>query len=1395
MKMKKLLTILLAASIVAGSAQVPGLTMQVQAAQVQTQESAGSATATYNGKTFNRASAAYQDGDVSYEGMPLYNGNAEDLDDYVNLIMDEIGVDGWISILAGKSPVGTYADENGESKTYNVPITVNRAADVGLDGETQWPNQLAQAQTWNTDLLKQAGSVYGDEMRSKYATSSIGTTAVGAHAAQIDARMNPLSGRYDEGYGEDAFMIGEMADAWAGGMVGDKSDVYMKSIPQTKHWTTYNSEFFRLQGGNNVSTRTFYEYYGKAAEKPFSDGTITGYMSSYGNMNRVPTTSTFIHDFAQKISKDGVTTGCDFMAEYGYIDEQYRLNASGFSNGYDKLYSSSLLDRTASMILAGHIQGGTTGIADADIAQTIKTAVENHVEGLTEDDVYKVARPTIVTMARSGALDERDENGQPRYYPYTDIKTDHSSKTSQETELQMAEESVVLLKNENHTLPLSSDSKAGVYGVMAETMQYGQYSSELDVNDEKYNTYVQGAGDNILEAVQSQIGSDNVSYSTGNRVVAYKTAGGYVTATEDENGAQLTVSNPEEGTQAADQSKYLFEYADWGQDAFSLLSLANQKWINAGVKNNSLPGNTMGLYDAAVSNNGSYSMKASAGMATAVSNMPTFLSKRAADEDGNYYLKMGDKYNDTDFSTTWALSDKLGWYLQTTEDGKVELNGDAQPIQGPNLPFLLGGNLATGIAAFESAEDKTPYTFKEETIKEAGADSEELAADTDYALVVIGQPYNGISGEGIDRKYLSLSEDQMDMVSTVAANYAKEGKKTIVIINTEYPVEAEALQNDENVSAIVFNAFGGQYDATALVNVLYGEAAPTGRLVSTWYKSKDALPAIDKYALPENAMANIGPDLVEGLTLDDIDDNVTVDMTETDMEQTHLTYMYADDEDVTYPFGYGLSYSEFTYSGMNAKADKDGNIDVSVTVKNTGNVDTSDVVEIYASNPDSSYGDTAPQKKLVGFEKVALKAGESANVDIHVDASALEVWDVNAGEYVVEDGTYQLYAAHSSDLKGENVLNKKVKVSGSTLSNADTAEKLNVWSSSFTASDVKYVEYSKGNTAEAAAADSDEIFAVMAKKPGAYTALLNVDLDQVKQAVLNVASTEAQNGIELRLDAPDGKLIGSVNYGATEAVTSARTSENGVDAGTYTELGYTTASTDLSGASGVHNVYLVFKNANARVEGIQFVTSGVTIPDGLANEADENGNWNYYIDGKVATDATGLAPNAYGWWYVKNGKVDFTYTGLASNDQGWFMVVNGMVDFGYTGLVANEYGWWMVQNGSINFAYTGLAANEYGWWYVQNGSINFSYNGLAANENGWFMVQGGNVDFNYTGLVANEYGWWYVQNGSINFNYTGLAANEYGWWYVNGGKIDFGYTGRVANEYGWWNVVNGKVVF
>jgi len=1213
----------LAAAVVVGTAQFPAYTVSA-ADTVEAGVSGGQETVTYNGVTFYRASSAYTSGDVSYEGLPLYNGNEDDLDTYVDLIMEEIGLEGWIDILSSTSPTGTYTDAEGNEKTYTVPIKINSASDVGLDGQTQWPNQLAQAQTWNTELLETAGSIYSDEMRSLYSTSDISTTAVSAHTAQIDARMNPLSGRYDEGYGEDSYLIGEMADAWSSGMGGDESDVYVKTIALTKHWTTYNSEFFRLQGGNNVSSRTFYEYYAKAAETPVSDGNILGYMSSYGNLNGVPATSTFIHDFLQNNSLYGLITGCDYMSEYGYLTEQYTTNASAFSNGYDEVYSSSLLDRTASMLLAGHKQGGTSGIADADISETITTAVENSVEGLSENDIYKVARPTIVALTRAGVMDERDENGESRYYPYTDISTDHTSETSQTTELQMAEESVVLLKNEDHTLPLSSDSNAAVYGIMAETMQYGQYSSELDLDDDAYNTYVQGAGDTILEAVQSQLGEENVTYSTGNRVVAYETADGYVKAADTEEGSQLTVSPLAEGESIETAAAYQFEYADWGQEAFSLYSLANSKWVEAGIKNNSLPGTTMGLYDAAVTNSGTYSMKTTSGLALAVSNMPLYMSKRSADEEDTYYLKMGDKYNDTDFSTTWALSDEMGWYLQTTDEGTIQLNGEAEALT-MDLPYIVGGSLATGIEAFESAEDKTSYKFKEITLKEAGADSETLAAETDYAIVVIGQPYNGLSGEGVDRKYLSLSEDQMDMVSVVAANYAAEGKKTIVIINTEYPVEAEDLQNDDNVSAIVFNAYGGQYDATALVNILYGEANPTGRLVSTWYKSQDSLPQADSYVTPNNAMVNIGGSLITGLTADDLDDGVTVDMTETDMEQYNLTYMYADADDVTYEFGYGLSYSDFEYSDMTASADADGSVTVTVKVTNTGSVDTSDVVQIYASNPTSAYNDAVADKKLVGFSKVAVAAGQTETVTITVESSSLEVWDVNAGEYVVESGTYSFYAAHSSDLSAENVLTKTVDVSAGEITVLDTEEEINIWSKSYTASDVKYVEYSKGETAAAAAADTDEMFAVMAKESGAYVALSNVDLAHVEEAILQVASTAETNTIEIRIDSPDGEVIGTISFGETEAVTQTRDAENDVDAGTYTELGYTTAATEISSGSGIHDVYLVFANADARAATIQFVRTESAETDTLAVR---RGN-TFYFQG-ILTDSPTDSQTDYG---------------------------------------------------------------------------------------------------------------------------------------------------------------------
>ena len=164
------------------------------------------------------------------------------------------------------------------------------------------------------------------------------------------------------------------------------------------------------------------------------------------------------------------------------------------------------------------------------------------------------------------------------------------------------------------------------------------------------------------------------------------------------------------------------------------------------------------------------------------------------------------------------------------------------------------------------------------------------------------------------------------------------------------------------------------------------------------------------------------------------------------------------------------------------------------------------------------------------------------------------------------------------------------------------------------------------------------------------------------------------------------------------------------------------------------------------------------ISDGLSNQVAADGNWYYYKNNQIATNATTVAKNANGWFYVKNGKVDFRYTGVAQNENGWWYVKNGKVDFKANTVAQNEHGWWYIRNGKVDFTYTGIAQNEYGWWRIENGKVNFNFNGLAQNENGWWYLKDGKVDFTFTGLAKNNNGIWYVKDGKVDFDYSGNAT-------------------------------------
>jgi beta-glucosidase len=174
-------------------------------------------------------------------------------------------------------------------------------------------------------------------------------------------------------------------------------------------------------------------------------------------------------------------------------------------------------------------------------------------------------------------------------------------------------------------------------------------------------------------------------------------------------------------------------------------------------------------------------------------------------------------------------------------------------------------------------------------------------------------------------------------------------------------------------------AHSSQDEGTALAKVLFGDYNPGGHLVTTWPKSVEQLPPMMDYNIRHGR-----------------------------------TYMYFKGEPL-YPFGYGLSYTTFSYANLrasSARVAKDGAITVSVDVTNTGNRTGDEVVQLYVKHLMSKV--ERPVEELKGFERVTLKPNETRTVEIPLKASALAYWVVRLGKFEVEIEPVKLMIGSSS---------------------------------------------------------------------------------------------------------------------------------------------------------------------------------------------------------------------------------------------------------------------------------------------------------------------------------------------------------------------------------------------
>ena len=202
----------------------------------------------------------------------------------------------------------------------------------------------------------------------------------------------------------------------------------------------------------------------------------------------------------------------------------------------------------------------------------------------------------------------------------------------------------------------------------------------------------------------------------------------------------------------------------------------------------------------------------------------------------------------------------------------------------------------------------------------------------------------------------------------------------------------------DKVKGVLQMWWPGDQGGPATARILLGQANPAGRLPMTWPERLDQMVAQDPKAHPERT-------------------NQGVDGKTTYSEGIFVGYRWFDQQNLEpmFPFGFGLSYTSFQYSGMKVVRAKDGGLDVSLTVKNAGRVAGDEVAQIYLGAPKNPPGGAQfAVKALAQFERVTLAPGQAKSLTLHVEPRRLQYWSSADGRWQTATGSRTVYASASS---------------------------------------------------------------------------------------------------------------------------------------------------------------------------------------------------------------------------------------------------------------------------------------------------------------------------------------------------------------------------------------------
>jgi len=788
---------------------------------------------------------------------------------------------------------------------------------------TVFPQAIGLAATWDEKEMYAVATAISDEARAKHHAFAARDKrfiyqGLTLWSPNINIFRDPRWGRGQETYGEDPFLTGKLAVQFVRGLQGDDPH-YLKTVATVKHFAVHSGpEPERHSFNAETSLKDLHEFYLPAFEMGVVEGGAYSLMCAYNRYN------------------GEAACGSDTLLQQILRDEwQFPGFVVSDCGGILDFHAHHKITASPEESAALAVKSGTD-LNCGKIYQHLSDAVARGL--ISETEINIAVKRLLTARMRLGMFDKPAQVAYAQT-PYSVV----DSEAHQQLALSAARKSMVLLKNDNNTLPLDKNLKTlAVIGPNADQwlMLLGNYNG---------------------------VPSDPITPLRGIREkVSENTKVVFAQGTELAEGLPMLYPIPERVLSAAGKPGLTASFFDNAK--LEGKALFTQRFSNIDINwQDRAPRDDMDDDNFGVRWQGTLTPtiagKYQLGVISTCNTRLYLNGELLANTRYHFRDEFGDPRTR---KSDWVTLEAGRPYELTVEAGETYADAQVQLVWAEPKPNLRQEALAAAKAA-------------DAVVMVMGLTARMEGEEMDIQI-------DGFRGG--DRTQLGLPAIQQQLIKEIHAL----GKPVVLVVLNG---SALALNWEQaHLPAILEAWYPGQATGTAIADVLFGDYNPAGRLPVTFYRSVDDLPPFDDYAISTQ------------------------------------TYRYFPGEPL-YPFGYGLSYSQFQYTNLrlpDTLASGDS-LTLKVDLENRSEQDGEEVVQVYLSNKDAPV--RVPNRALVAFKRLAVKAGETHTVALEISADAFAYVDesgrrrFNSGEFEISVGGGQPYQKTTSS---SNVITRQLLI-------------------------------------------------------------------------------------------------------------------------------------------------------------------------------------------------------------------------------------------------------------------------------------------------------------------------------------------------------------------------------